>query len=414
MKLMPPVLLAALLAAPVLPAAGPAPAGAPKTHTLYLGADISLVTGKGTLLPVRDIQDHAFVAVDHGKRVVASQDDKFSLKLDDALKLTAESASIEKLTFERSYTAAADPMTRFKDAARASAYMDAVADAALLELKDAESQTGYASAGLATAAADPNATAEALAPWQAAQAQASSAMARADTASGVARNMTSMDAFSSVSNSNILASDLAAQRFDALNVSFEISAPRPIEKPYVVVVMRFLGEQDQADTARVWVYAERLPALDEHPRKVLIRRGGFPPGYQIESHRVHLYEGGREIATNVSRKRVALSAADAFAYSVSDYVSSNRGQTRDPSKARAFWPADLPSRLIVEQLTRTLYVKVDKSGLATGIYEDADCARPIADESITALTPELRFFPALKEGKPIAGITRIKLAKADN
>jgi len=411
LRVVPAALTLLLIAPAVLSADRESADQAPKTHTLFMGANLTVYSKDGGLLPVRDIQDNAFVAFDAKKRVVVSaQDDRFKLKIDDKLKLTSVHASINKLQFDRAYTPEHDPMTRFNDAARVASYMGSNTDATGSAVHNAEAAKGSADATvdfLKSVHADP----QALAPALEIQAHTAGVLAGAQATSDVAQSLNNMDALSPVSNSSLLTSEIAAERYDAIAVSFELSTPRSLENPYVVIFVRYLADKDRPDSANVWVYAERLPAIDEHPRKVYIRRGGFPPGYHIDSYHVHLYDAGTEVATNVSRKSVALTTDEAFEYTVIDYIGSNRDQSKSATKAKTFWPGDLTTRLISEKLSRTLYARVRKDGRAAGIYEDEACTQAVEDQEIAALAPELRFLPALEKGKAVAGILSFRLGR---
>ena len=400
------------LIAPAAQTATSEPAGPPpKTHTLFMGANLSIYSKSGGLLPVRDIQNNAFVAFDADRRVVATAgDDQFKLKIDDTLKLTAARATIDKLAFERSYTPEHDPMTKFKENAQVSSYMASSTDTTDSALRGAQAGDGLAGGQLAWLKSV-GAHQEVIAQAEALKAHTEGVLAWAEAANSNAQSQERMEVFSKVSGSSALTAELAAEQYDALNITFELSAPRPLEKPYMVIFMRYLANKDRPDSANVWVYGERLPAIDEHPRKILIRRGGFPPGYRIDSYHVHLYDAGTEIATNVARKQVALTTDEAFEYSVIDYIGSNRNQTKAPTKSLAFWPGDLTSRVIPDKLSRTLYAKVRKDGRAAGLFEDEKCTRPVDDAEIAALAPELRFLPGLEKGKAAEGILPFKLGR---
>jgi hypothetical protein len=399
-----PVACFALLSACGLAAAEPA-GPAPKTHRLFMGSTLSVVS-KDTTLPVRDVRDDAFVVVGpRGEVVIPAQDGEFRLKIDDTLKLTTEFATVERLSFERTYTPENDPMKKFADAARVSTYLGENNDAADAAIRQAQVAVGFNQAAVANSA---GANGQIVAMAQSNLAIAQAQLNQAESASQRAQSMNNMDVFSTTTTSNRLTTEIAAETYDALRVTFSVASARPLKAPYLVIFMRFLEQKDRPDTANIWVYAEKLPDLDEHPRNVTILRGGFPPGYHIDSHHVHLYEGATEIATSVSRKQVTLTADEAFQYSVIQHITANRGQTRAPAKARFFWP-DLSSRLLPEKLTRMVYVKVNKQGHALGIFEDEACQQPVADPDIAPLSSELRFFPALDQGKPVEGIAAVKL-----
>ena len=382
-----------------------------KTHTLFMGSDISVVA-KDTALPVRDVENGSFVVNGPGGRTLVRADDpKFRLKLDDALKLAATSVTVDKLVFERVFSAGKDPMQKFADSARAGAYMTGGVDATDAAVRNSEAQLGHASAGLAGLPADTHP--EARASWEVLVAHGQAMVSQAQTDSSGAQALNQMQTFSTVGNSDTMSGELADAQYDALNVSFDLSTPRPLDKPYVVIFMRYLAQKDRPETANVWVYAQRLPLLDEHPRKFNVRHMGFPPGYHIDSYHVHIYDNGTEVATTASRKQVALTTAEAFDYTVLEYIGNNRDQTKAPLKAKAFWPADLSSRLVPDKLSRTLYVKVNKEGHALGLFDDEICAKPVADADIAALTPELCFLPALQKGKPVVSVAPIRLGNVN-
>lgn len=400
--------LASLTTAACFLTAGAAePTGTPpKTHTLFMGANLAIVS-KDSRLPVKNVQQNSFVVQGpRGEIVVHPDDRQFQLKVNDALKLATDCATVDHLAFERTYTPGNDPMQKFADAARVSAYMASGVDSSTAGLRNAEGALGYATA-VATPGGNEPGNASALEM----QAHAAESLATAQTDFDRSQASNNMDVFSTVGTSSRLNSDLNAERFDALRVTFQVSSPRPLTTPYVVIFLRFLQEKDRPDTASVWIYAERLPDIDEHPHKVTILRGGFPPGYQIDSYHVHLYEGPTEIATSVARKRVALTTDEAFQYSVIDYAGRNRELTVEPSPAKAFWPADLSARLTAEKLDRILYVKVRKDGTAAGLFEDQACTQAVGDAALEAVLPDLRFQPALAKGKPVEGVVMMKLGR---
>lgn len=401
-----PVRFVFALAACIL--AGATDPAQPRPYRLFMGSNLSVV-GKESSFHVRDVRDDAFVVTGpKGDVVIPARDSEFRLKIDDTLKLTADVATVENLVFDRAYSPEADPMKKFADAARASTYLGESNDAADASLRMAQIGVGFNQGAMDSAAAA-GAHPEVVAMAARNLAVATAQQGQAEDVSRRAQSMNAMDVFSSVSTSNRMTDEIAAEAFDALRVTFNIAAPRPLRTPYVVIFMKFLAQKDRPDTSNVWIYAEKLPDLDEHPRSVTIFRGGFPPGYQIDSYHLHFYEGYAEIATNISRKVVALTTDEAFQYSVIQHITANRSRTQAPAKASFFWPADLSSRFLPDKLSRTLYVKVTKTGHATGIYEDDACRQPVADAEIAALAPELHFLPALDNGKPVEGVAAVKL-----
>src|SRR5579883_2056231 len=101
----------ALLAVSKVFAADPTPA--PKTHVLFMGADID-VERNGSFHRVRDVKGDAFVIDEGGEnKKIHMSSGSVNLKVNEQLKLTSESVRIDKLQADRGYTLGADPFRRF-------------------------------------------------------------------------------------------------------------------------------------------------------------------------------------------------------------------------------------------------------------------------------------------------------------
>jgi hypothetical protein len=126
---------------------------------------------------------------------------------------------------------------------------------------------------------------------------------------------------------------------------------------------------------------------------------------------VHLYNGGKEVATNIAAKRVPLTRDEAFEYVKMDYLSSHMGTTLPAVPAMGKLPADLPSRLAQGQFRQVFYVKVSKDGIGAHAYLDEACSRPVEDPYIATLLKDIRFEPALENGEPVDGVAILKLGQ---
>jgi hypothetical protein len=200
-------------------------------------------------------------------------------------------------------------------------------------------------------------------------------------------------------------------RYDAMDVSFEVSAERPLDHPYVVLIARYRDAKASAGAYRNWICAEALERIGSKPAKVRMLRGGLPVGFEMKDLQVHLYNGGQEVATNLSSKRVPLSRDDAFEYVKMDYLSSHPTATLPAVPAMGKLPADLPTRLAQGQFSEALYVKVSKDGQAADVYADEACSRRVDDPYLAAVLKDLRFEPALQNGKPVDGVAKLKLGQ---
>lgn len=367
----------------------------PKTHTLFMGADLSIEQNK-KLYRVQDVVGGSFVINVDGKEVKIPADwGAITLKVDRSLKLTATAVSVDHLKAERAYTPGNDPVKKFMASqGGAMASQDAIAAAGqnvVLAQRMAIANTKAAAAaqeGGFPAGGDLHAAQQ--------QYDAANAAALSDFGnnSGLAGKMQD---------------ELQEGLFDAMDVEFDVSSEKLIRRPYVVVMAQYRKRESKPGESYNWIYAAALEPLGSKPQKVRIRKGGFPPGFELEKYQVHVYDGGQEVATNVAEKRVPLTRDEAFQYMLIDYVSSHKGASLPATPAMGKLPADLRTRLGSGQLTQFFYVKVSKDGLPMEAYVDESCSHKVDDPYLQSVIRDIRFNPALEKGRPIEGTALLKL-----
>lgn len=371
---------------------------ADKPYLLYLGADLSIEHG-GKLRPVKDVRGESFVIDADGKLVsVSTRKSDLKIKVDNSVKISSGHAMVENLKAERVYTWANNPIRRDQAAMELSSMAAEATDRAVANLNSTQQKFGLGNA--AAENWDPRTGPD---PRVVSQAQVDAAY-----------NDVDRSAFAQGADINSVGKWNAGERSDqcdALALSFDLSTPKPIGDPYLVLFVHFLENPDDPKSSRQLIYAQSLPGINEKARSIRVVRAGFPPGYKLESYQVHLYDGGNEVATNVAPKQVALTAAQAFQLAVAEYATLNKGKTVPPSPSTAFWPTDLSTRLSAEQRNRTLYAKVGKDGIASGLYEDQACTRSVQDTGLEAVRADLRFHPALEKGKPAEGVVAVNFGR---
>ena len=138
-----------------------------------------------------------------------------------------------------------------------------------------------------------------------------------------------------------------------------------------------------------------------------LTQGGFPLGFVMDDFKVHLFDRGQELATNVADKRVPLTRDEAFLYLKIDYVSSHKEATLPPTAAMGKLPADLRSRLTSAQFAHTFFVKVSKDGLPGEVFLDEACAQKADDSYLLSVIRDIRFNPALDKGRAVDGVARL-------
>ena len=393
--------LVAFTVAPVF-AAEPGPtAAAPKTHTLFMGADLSIEQNQ-KLCRVEDVVGDAFLIKVDGREVrVPMNRGPVKLQVNSALKLTEASASVAHLKGERSYTMANDPNANLVRSINQSEMQNADAIAAYNQATAGFHQFDALAAAIGGALAhDTQAPAEAkTTSLGQAIAQQNAQMNVQRIANGPGSNF---DRRGFVSTGEGM--------FDAMDVAFEVSSEKPLDNPYVLVVVQYEATGAKKGQVGNWIYARALQPIGREPRKVHIEQGGFPPGFELQGLQVHLYNRGEEIATDVAPKRVALTRDEAFQYVMIEYVSSHKGATLPATPAMGRLPSDWPTRVASGQFKQTYYVNVTKDGKPTAVFADKSCSQKVEDPYLESVVQNICFKPALENGKPVDGIAAVKFA----
>jgi hypothetical protein len=200
--------------------------------------------------------------------------------------------------------------------------------------------------------------------------------------------------------------ELDKKLFDAIDVNFEVSSDRTIAHPYALLVADF-KEKDSSDTQYTWIYIKALDPIDREPQKVRMFQGGLPPGFLLQKYSLHLYDGGQEVGTNLSENRMDLTRGEMFEYLDLQYMVDHTGQTLAPAVIRNSSRVDLREAADASQLGRAFDVSVDKDGKVTGVSAaDGSAISP----DIMSLWQDVRFYPALDKGNPVAATLRASLA----
>lgn len=367
----------------------------PKTHALFMGLDVSIMEGQKAHR-VQAVAGNAFVIRVGGEELrVPLESRQTKLRLDRALKMTEKTASVTKLTSERNYTAAANPIRRWAEAQRVAAAMSDAADMATARMLGAQADQVR---------------------WDAAASRGEPSLEpRPDTSVAIAGFQNAYQGLSvELGNAGAYAgqiqSEINQELFDAITVDFEVSALRPLNQPHVVIVVPYRLGGDNSGVAQNWIYAKALDPISDTPRKVHVRQGGFPPGFQPQEVQVHLYDGGEEIATSVSPKRVDLTLDEALQYVLIDHMRSHKEASVKATPALGALPPDWRNGLTAEQLNGTYFIKVSKDGAPIGAFRDKRCDEP-AEQAVEALVRAIRFKPALEKGKPVESVVPLALSQ---
>ncbi len=386
--------LVPLLALAFVPALTPlaradTPASAPKDHILFVGLNLA-VKDNGKYVPVVGATNRAleFVA-NHQLKQVALRD-AGDIRISRGVKLSALTATIGNMRTDSVNRAAARAQL---DAMHgAMAMMDEAAmsrDRAVAEMTNADLQGG-------SNQPDPRDAANRTEP------AATSAMR------DIANMLPGADA--NIANaSSFMIDDMAPNpALGEVELSFEVSAPRPLEQAYLVVIADYASTTDPKDIARQ-VTARALGQIDTKPRKVWMLHPAVIAGREFKKFYLGVYAEGQEVATNLSEKRLELTRDQAYQFFLIDYLAAHRSDTRPPSAMLMVSRAEFRHQVGGARLDQPVYARVDKTGALVALSADEAGTEKIPASIDTALQ-QVRFVPALDKGQPVDGRARLTLA----
>ena len=359
----------------------------PKTHALYLGADVS-VQVQGTLYPVTGVQGASLIVNKDGKPCAVPLIRKpVAIKVVNVLRLGRNDVELTGLKVERAYTPNRDPRKKFETA---------LVPVGNPGLDMVNAQLNYEAAMKAASGINARDHTTAI------QLYAKAAQDR-DTA----LNNAQMDQNYTMHYQQQLQRELSQELYDAMDIRFVVSSARLLPDAYAVGVAQIRERDAKPGDIRYWIVAKGLDAIGPEPRAIQLFDGGLPEGYELVSFQLHLYDGGVEAATPVAAKRVPLSADEAYQFVLLEHLSQHKHDSVPAALAIANVPPPLRARLQGD--ARTYYVKVSKDGRASAVYSDAGCTEPIAEPELLDALKATRFKPALNNGAPIEGVAPVKL-----
>jgi len=404
-----------------------------KTHTLFMGADISLNLDKD-FYPVRDVEGGSWVVeINHQDRVISAKSAPLNLKITPNLKLSERSATIVGFKGERGYTFDNDPSVRLTRGLSGSAMTNDMLTGVAQDAQHLDDTLrNNALGGAQTLATADKQFGDAAIMYTAQTSPARVHFPKAvpgtiapdnplvnstfDGKSGLALAILEADmavqvADKQAENGTEPGSRLTKTGVDAMDVDFSIAAPAPLHEPYIVTITKFHARGSPDGLVQNLVYAKALDPIYKQYSHIHFTEGGFPFDFELVDFQVHIYDRGVEVPTNLSPDRIEMTREEAFQYVKAEYIAAHRGATRPPVPAMGKLPAQLPARLAAGNYGDTFYVKVSKDGLAEESFADVGCSKRIDDPFLDEVVKGLRFKPALEEGKPVEGISPLNLSK---
>lgn len=370
------------------------------THSLFMGTDVSVEVDK-VFHRVREVSRSSWVITRDGRpEFIPTERRQLNLRVGKSLKLADTSATLANLKSERAYTSGNNPLMKaVQSQGRSSSYMTDLAMIENMRMGNAALQNQIAAMNAGKSGGEPS------------DDQKDAFNDAQETYGRSVNYVSGGQAVLRETHLGVADAAAAEENFDAIEISFELSAARPLKNPYLVAVALISDREATEGMKRNWIYAQELGQVDETPRTIRIHEGGLPFGYELENVEVHIYEQGREVATNVSPKRVDLTREEAFQYLVIEHIGNNKGKTVPALPVMAAVGPELKARLGAGEGQQVYYVNVSKEGLVTEVFEDEDHARPVSDSFFAEEVKRVWFKPALEKGQPVESKATLDVTK---
>ena len=367
----------------------------PSDHVLFIGLDLSL-DRNDSVCPIIDADNGSVRIVENGDPVrVPMRNLHFKTAMKP--KVSRSSLNIGEVKTDRVYSRATDPA------------MDAAAQQMILMTQQEEAeQIAQGQLQGAISAAEGITRAQNLG-QRVDPAAVDAARAGVDNATRGVANIYNASAQKYIIPDSQTALGKAADGYDAFTVSFRIAAPEPVENAYAV--LRLLArDPNNPRTPVSAIKFFNLRKIDRTPRKYTLFQAGLPKGYLLDKYEVHVYSDGRELASNLSSNRVDLNADEAYQYLLADRLANDSTSNVPIRVATELLPPDFRRRITAAQRNRSVDVAVDADGKILSLVLQSPTAPGPDDPFIESAVREVRFFPAMVDGKPIKSKTTLFLS----
>jgi hypothetical protein len=216
-----------------------------------------------------------------------------------------------------------------------------------------------------------------------------------------------IDSLQSTSNTQVM-QEISRNDSAEVELTFDVSSPTPIENAYIVVVAHY-GAADRPGKNAQQISVKNFDQVGTQPRSVKMSHATSLNGLPFEKFDIGLYSNGVEVATNLSAKRVPLTKDEAYQFFLIEYLTKHKGETRSPAPVLMTSRSEFRRELGQAELDEVIYAKVDKSGSTLSLSPDKAGSKKLPAPIEVALQ-DVRFMPALENGKPVDGQLKLKLA----
>lgn len=366
-----------LLAAFAIASLLSAPLAAQADYRFFVGTDIDVVLDKD-YYRVANFQNNVLTAVADDERISIPLQKAKLLRTSRSPKISASYAQLEQVEVKQAYSPRNDPNLQWQSAVSAMQS----------QARDQEDQV----------------RANAMARVQ------SAALSGGNTTEAMQQGMAEIEAsIESTNRIDDMSSDMPANlegSYDAVDLTVTVRSEDELQSPYLVALIKYLDPKTGLENVRP-LFQPVEPPLHEG-NQIRIFAAGFPGNFQLMDATVALFDQGREIATNLSEKQVAVTREQALLYLRFERKNDNPGVTLPAKPIRGFVPPGFAD---------SLPQNLGKASVTLAINAEGDVTR-LARTDGGALPPDLEplirsipFYPALESGSPADSSLTLTLAE---
>jgi hypothetical protein len=146
----------------------------------------------------------------------------------------------------------------------------------------------------------------------------------------------------------------------------------------------------------------RLREIGPEPRKVTIAQDRLPRGFALDEYSVHLFLGGGELPTTVSKNRLDVTRAEAHQFLILQHLQRHGRKDVPVALIPALLAPELEELIPVDRANALIDVVVDAEGRVVALGPTPPAHDPLPADLAAALR-QVCFLPALQKGAPVEG-----------
>jgi len=190
---------------------------------------------------------------------------------------------------------------------------------------------------------------------------------------------------------------------DALAVTFRLSPSTDLADVHAIVLVRIIRD----DEIQNLNFISGIGSVTTEGRDVRLMRTGIKPGFELLDTDVFVFNHDQEIATNLSERRMALTAQDAWEFARLSHQTDHRRSSAQPMVIWSLAPDALREATDADSFDWPLTLQLDERGVVQSIDDGGKPLPPL----VRKIASQLPCLPAVENGQPVPAKLRVNLVE---